>query len=188
MFPCRRGRPSLARLTCSSRRLCARAEAWETGFGPCGTWPRRSRAAWGTRGRACRPARTRRGQRGFARPAGERAPDLGEAVAVGRDHLGDGAVALEEHAGEVLAGLVGGDREGGLAQHLAQHAGVALMSTRGPRCRTSRRCRRAKRAPVEVQGRTGWRRREARARSRGTRIKAGTRGWRSKLIGFVANS
>ena len=55
------------------------------------------------------------------RRAGEGERQLGEAMAVGGDHRAGGAVALEEHAVEVDAGLVGGDAERRLLDEVREH-------------------------------------------------------------------
>ncbi len=52
----------------------------------------------------------------------QRVARLGEPVAVGGDHPGGGAVRLEQHAGQVLAGLVERDGEDRLGDHVPQRA------------------------------------------------------------------
>jgi hypothetical protein len=59
-------------------------------------------------------------------PTRQRPGHLGQPVTVGRDHPGGGAVGFEQHAGQVLAGLVQRDGEDRLGDHLAQHRRVDL--------------------------------------------------------------
>ena len=59
-------------------------------------------------------------------PARQGPADLGQAVAVGRDHARGRAVRFEQHARQVLAGLVQRDGEDGLGDHVAQRGRVDL--------------------------------------------------------------